>query len=84
MGPDPPTARLPSAAYEIGQSMHRRMTGGALRAHARSKVIPLVIAAASVPALVAGQSVAAVAATAAPAAPKVARAPMTPALAPHL
>jgi hypothetical protein len=55
-----------------------------LRAHARSKVIPLVIAAASVPALVAGQSVAAVAATAAPAAPNVAMAPMTPALAAQL
>jgi hypothetical protein len=64
--------------------MHRRMTGGALRAHARSRVIPLVIAAASVPALIAGQSVAAVAATAAPATANVALAPMTPALAAQL
>jgi hypothetical protein len=64
--------------------MHRRRTGGALRAHARSRVIPLVIAAASVPALVAGQSVAAVAASAAPAAPNVALAPMTSAQAAQL
>src|SRR6202167_4394951 len=65
-------------------SMQGRMTGGALRAHARSRVIPLVIAAISVPALVAGQSVAAVAATAAPASPNVAMAPMTAALAAQL
>ena len=64
--------------------MQGRMTGGALLSHARSRVIPLVIAAVSVPALVAGQSVAAVAATAAPAAPNVAVAPMTPALAAQL
>ena len=64
--------------------MQGRMTGGALRAHARSRVIPLVIAAVSVPALVAGQSVAAVAATAAPASSNVALAPMTPAQAAQL
>jgi hypothetical protein len=64
--------------------MQRRMTGGALRAHARSRVIPLVIAAVSVPALVAGQSVAAVASTAAPAVPNVALAPMTSAQAAQL
>jgi hypothetical protein len=58
--------------------------GGALRARARSRVVSLVVAAVSVPALVAGQSVAAVAATAAPAAPAVAPAPMTPALAAQL
>src|ERR1700728_3077585 len=64
--------------------MQGRMTGGALRAHARSRVIPLVIAAVSVPALVAGQSVAAVAATAAPSASNVALALMTSAQAAQL
>jgi Subtilase family len=64
--------------------MQGRMTGGASRAHARSRAIFLVIAAASVPALVAGQSVAATAATAAPSAQSVATAPMTPALAAQL
>jgi len=63
--------------------MQRRMTGGA-RAHARNRIIPLVIAAAAVPALVAGQSVVAVAATAAPAAQSVALPPMTSALAAQL
>jgi len=61
-----------------------RRRGGAPRAHARSRAIPLIIAAATVPALVAGQSVMATAATAAPAAPSVALAPMTPALAAQL
>src|ERR1700728_3699043 len=64
--------------------MQGRMTGGALRAHARSRVIPLVIAAVSVRPLVAGQSVAAVAATAAPSASNVALAPMTSAQAAQL
>ncbi len=64
--------------------MQGRMTGGARRAHARSRTLSLVIAAASVPALVVAQSVAAAAATAAPAAPNVALAPMTPALAAQL
>jgi hypothetical protein len=63
--------------------MQRRMTGG-VRAHARKRIIPLVIAAVSVPALVAGQSVVAVAATAAPAAPDAVQAPMTPTLAAQL
>ena len=66
--------------------MQGRMTGSALRAHARrrARAISLIIAAASVPALVAGQSVVAAAATAAPAAPNVALAPMTSALAAQL
>jgi hypothetical protein len=64
--------------------MPRRRTGGALRAHARSSAISLVVAAVSVPALVIGQSVVAVAATAAPAAQSVALPPMTPALAAQL
>jgi Subtilase family len=64
--------------------MHRRMAGGALRAHARSRATSLVIAAASVTALVAGQSVVATAASAAPAAQSVALQPMTPALAAQL
>jgi hypothetical protein len=64
--------------------MPGRRTGGALRAHARSRFIPLVVAAVSVPALVAAQSVVAVAATAAPAAQSVALQPMTPALAAQL
>jgi Peptidase inhibitor I9 len=64
--------------------MQRRRTGGAPRAHARSRAVSLVIAAASVPALVAGQAVVAGAAVAAPAAPSVATAPMTPALAAQL
>jgi hypothetical protein len=60
------------------------MTGGALRALARSRVISLAVTAVSVPALVVAQSVVAVAATAAPAAQGVALAPMTPALAAQL
>jgi Peptidase inhibitor I9 len=64
--------------------MLRRRTGGALRAHARSRGTSLVVALVSVPALVIGQSVAAVAATAAPAAQSVALQPMTPALAAQL
>jgi Subtilase family len=64
--------------------MQGRRTGGAPRAHARSRTVSLVIAAASVPALVLGQAVAAAAATAAPSAPNVATAPMTPALAAQL
>jgi hypothetical protein len=66
--------------------MQGRMTGSALRAHARrrARAISLIIAAASVPALVAGQSVVAAAATAAPVAPNVALAPMTSALAAQL
>ena len=64
--------------------MHRRMTGGAPRAHARSRIVSLAIAAASVSALVVGQAAVATAATAAPAAPNVATAPMTPALAAQL
>jgi len=64
--------------------MQRRRTGGAPRAHARSRTVPLVIATASVAALVVGQAAAASAATAAPAAQSVATAPMTPALAAQL
>jgi hypothetical protein len=66
--------------------MQGRMTGSALRAHARrrARAISLIIAAASVPALVAGQSVVAAAATAAPATPNVALAPMTSAQAAQL
>jgi hypothetical protein len=61
--------------------MQRRMTGGALRAHGRSRVISLIAAAAAVPALVVGQSAVAVAA---PVAQDIATAPMTPALAAQL
>ncbi|HEY7013529.1 MAG TPA: hypothetical protein VH480_12270 [Streptosporangiaceae bacterium] len=61
--------------------MQGRMTGGALRAHARSRVISLITAAAAVPALVIGQSAVAVAA---PSAQDIATAPMTPALAAQL
>src|SRR6185437_12025873 len=61
--------------------MQGRMTGGALRAHARSRVISLIAAAAAVPALVVGQSAVAVAA---PSAQDIATAPMTPALAAQL
>jgi Subtilase family len=61
--------------------MQGRMTGGAPRAHARSRTISLVVAAVSALALVLGQSVAA---TAAPSAQSVATAPMTPALAAQL
>jgi hypothetical protein len=64
--------------------MQGRMTGGAPRARARSRVVSLVIAAAAVPTLVAGQAVMAGAAVAAPAAQSVATAPMTPALAAQL
>ena len=64
--------------------MQQRRTGGAPRAHARSRTVSLVIAAASVPALLLGQAAVATAATAAPAAPNVATAPMTPALAAQL
>jgi hypothetical protein len=64
--------------------MQRGRTGGAPRAHARSRAVSLIIAAASVPALVIGQGVVAGAATAAPAAENVATAPMTPALAAQL
>jgi hypothetical protein len=63
--------------------MHGRMTGGARRAHALSRTVPLVVAAASVPALLVGQSVVA-AATAAPSTLSVGAAPMTPALAAQL
>ena len=61
--------------------MQGRMTGGTLRAPARSRVISLIAAAAAVPALVVGQSAVAVAA---PAAQSIATAPMTPALAAQL
>jgi hypothetical protein len=64
--------------------MQGRLTGGALRARARSRAISLVVAAASVLALVVAQSAVATADTAAPAAPSVALAPMTPALAAQL
>ncbi len=70
--------------------MRGRTTGGARRAHVKTRTASLVIAAATVPALVAGQSVAASAAAAAPAAPGVAQArsaaqqPMTAALAAQL
>jgi Subtilase family/Peptidase inhibitor I9 len=64
--------------------MQGRMTGGVPRAHARSRAISLVIAAASVPALVVAQSAVAAAAPAAPAARSVALQPMTPALAAQL
>jgi len=64
--------------------MQRRMAGGALRAHARSKILTFVAAAVSVPALVAGQSVVAEAATAAPAEPSAVQQPLTPALAAQL
>jgi hypothetical protein len=64
--------------------MQGRMTGGARWAHARSRAISLIIAAASVPALVVAQSAVAAAATAARAAQSVTLAPMTPALAAQL
>ena len=64
--------------------MPRRITDGSLRARARSRTIPLLVAAASAPALVVGQSAAAGAATAAPAAPSVLQQPMTQALAAQL
>ncbi len=64
--------------------MQGRMTGGAPRAHVRSRAVSLLIAAAAVPALVVGQSVVAAAAPAAPSAPSVAQEPMTPALAAQL
>src|SRR5215472_12170272 len=64
--------------------MRGRMAGRALRAHARSRTISLVVAAVAVPALIAGQSVAAAAATAAPAAQNAAQQPMTPGLAAQL
>jgi hypothetical protein len=61
--------------------MQGRMTGGTLRAPARSRAISLIAAAAAVPALVVGQSAVAVAA---PSAQSIATAPMTPALAAQL
>ncbi len=64
--------------------MQGRMAGSVLRAHFRSRAIPLVVAAVAVPALVAGQSVVAAAATAAPVARSVAQEPMTAALAAQL
>jgi hypothetical protein len=64
--------------------MQGHMAGGALRARARIRIISLVAAAVSVPALVAGQSVAAAAATAAPGAPSAGQQPLASALAAQL
>jgi hypothetical protein len=64
--------------------MQGLMIGGALRAHAISRAVGLVIAAVTAPALVAAQSVVATPATAAPAARSAALQPMTLALAAQL
>jgi len=61
--------------------MRGRTAGGASRARARNRSLPVLIAALTVSALVAGQSVAANAAVAAPAARGLAQLPLTPALA---